>query len=476
MKNLLILSLTLATSLTCAAQSGNYANTQPYDRIGHGEDSLTVLQENTLYRTAYKEQNWAEAYKHWKIVLEKAPLFQSRIYTEGISILWQLYAQATDEAKKQEYFEMMMKVYDQRLQNLDDLNSFATKKTYTTRGNILTRKANDYYTYAPQTADKNEIAYKMFKQGIDDMGENEVHGYVLYNFITCSYSRYLENKEANREDFINDYLETNETCERLLELSKQYSFTDSIATEEDSIKAAELEKKAAKIVAQYQPTQIQCENLFNASGAANCADLDRIYANKVEANISDIEYLKKVLGVISNFDCDESELYNKIVKVVYPRSAKEDADKGTTAKKNTANKFVYYQEEFNNETSASRKAKIACSLAALYYRAGQIGSCRQWCSKALAVDKTCGNAYLMIASCIVRQASGSGLERSKYYCLAIDKCNRAKAVDPSCASKASSQIANYRNGLYPKSEAFFAGIKEGQKVTVLGEATTLRFR
>lgn len=483
MKKILLVSLSLTLALTCFAQ-GKYAGTQPYDRIGHGEDSVKVLQENTLYRTFYKEQNWDEAYNHWKFVFEKAPVFQSRIYTEGIVILQQLYAKTTDEAKKKEYFEMMMKVYDQRLKNLDDLNSFATKTTFTTRGNILTRKASDFYTFAPQSADKNETAYKMFKEGIDDMGENEVQGYVLYNFITCSYTRYLTNKDTNREDFINDYLETNETCERLLEQAKEYAFTDSIATVEDSIKAAELEKKAAKIVAQYQPTQYQCEKLFNESGAANCTDLDRIYSGKVEANKGNADYLKKVLVVLSNFDCDESSLYNKVVKIVYPReyvdSPSQPKQGGTTTtttvKKTNANKFVFYQEEFNNESNASRKAKIACSLAALYYKAGQISSCKQWCNKALSVDKTCGNAYLMLASCVVRQASGSGVERSKYYCLAIDKCNRAKAVDPSCAGKAASQIASYRNGLYPKSEAFFAGMKEGQKVTVLGETTTLRFR
>ena len=60
--------------------------------------------------------------------------------------------------------------------------------------------------------------------------------------------------------------------------------------------------------------------------------------------------------------------------------------------------------------------------------------------------------------------------------IAIDKCNKAKAIDPSCASQANRQISSYRSGLYPKSEAFFQGIMEGTKVTVMGETTTMRFR
>ena len=468
MKKLLVIFFALAFVGEAFAQ-GKYAGTQIYDRVGHGEDSIAALNALSLYRDEYKLQKWEEALAEWKVVFEKAPVAQSRIYTDGAVILQQLIAKyAGDEAKKKEYFDLLMKVYDQRLEYLDDLNSFATPTTTTTRGNILTRKASDYFAYAPETPDKNETSYAMFKQGISDMGENEVHGYVLYNFIICSYKRYMADKENNREAFINDYLETNETCERLLEQAKQYSFTDSIATAEDSIEAAKLEAKAAKIVAQYQPTQLKCEELFNASGAANCADLDGMYAKKVEENVSDTLYLKQVLAVYANFDCDSSAVYNKVVAIVYPKKA--------SAGNKPANKLLYYQEAFQTEESASKKAKIAVSLAAMYYKAGQLGESRKWCNTALSVDRTCGSAYLLLASIVVRHASGDHLERSKYYCLAIDKCNRAKAVDPSCASKAASQIASYTQGLYPKSEAFFAGLKAGTPVTVMGETTTLRFR
>lgn len=87
-----------------------------------------------------------------------------------------------------------------------------------------------------------------------------------------------------------------------------------------------------------------------------------------------------------------------------------------------------------------------------------------------------GDAYLLLASCIVRSASGDHLQKSYYYCLATDKCLKAKAVDPACATRANRQIAGYTAGYYPKSEAFFAGLKAGQSVTVMGETTTLRLR
>ena len=458
-------------SITAQAQ-GNYAGTTIYDRIGHGADSTEVLTAITLYREAYKDKNWEEAYQNWIVVFNKAPLAQSRTYTDGVIILQQLIQGTQDEAQKKTYFDQLMKVYDQRLANIDDLNSFATAKTTTTKGNITTRKANDYFTFAPNTPDKLETSYKMFKDGINDMGVNDVQGFILYNFILCSDARYKTNPTEAREDFINDYFTTKEVCENLLEQAKEFAFTDSIATQEDSIRAAELEAQGAKIVAQYQPTFNKCQELFFNSDAANCADLNKLYAAKVEANQEDRTYLRQVLNVLSDFECDSSALYTKIFDILYPKKEK----------KASGGSLDFYLEEYSNETESARKAKLAANIAQQYYKQGRLADCEKWCRNALAAQSTYGHAYLMIANCIVRKAPAASqnvnsmLQRSYYFCLAIDKASRAKAVDPACASQANRQIANYTANLFPKSEAFMMGKKAGEKVTVLGETTTLRFK
>jgi hypothetical protein len=128
------------------------------------------------------------------------------------------------------------------------------------------------------------------------------------------------------------------------------------------------------------------------------------------------------------------------------------------------------------EEDVTKKAKYSLSIAAILYRRGNIAGCRQYCNQTLKYQPSNGNAWLLIATCVARSASGDALERSKYYCLAVDKCIRAKSVDPSCAAKANRQIASYSAHFYPKSEAFFQGIQAGQTVTVMGESTTLRLR
>ena len=179
MNRKIIFSLILAgATLTSNAQ--RYAGTSLYDRIGHGQDSIEVMNNLSLYQEAYKARNYAEAFESWKYVFEKAPLAQIRIYTDGAWILESLIPQETDATKKQEYFDLLMKVYDQRLANLDDLNSFASKKTYSTKGNIICRKAYDFANFNPNP--DNEKAYEMFRSGINDMGPN-TEAFVLYSFI-----------------------------------------------------------------------------------------------------------------------------------------------------------------------------------------------------------------------------------------------------------------------------------------------------
>ena len=149
MKKTILSAIILATLAQTASAQG-YAGTQFNDRIGHGQDSIDVISNFSLYREAFKNQDYAEAYPMWKVVLEKAPLAQIRIYQDGAVICENLLMKETDMARKQEIFKTLMDMHDQRIARLDDLNSFATKLTTTTKGNILCRKAYDYYCFAPE--------------------------------------------------------------------------------------------------------------------------------------------------------------------------------------------------------------------------------------------------------------------------------------------------------------------------------------
>ncbi|MCR5315068.1 MAG: hypothetical protein K6E52_04155 [Bacteroidaceae bacterium] len=488
MKKKVFSAFVMATVAICAYAQG-YAGTTFNDRIGHGQDSIDVINNFSLYREEFKNKNYEEAYNSWKVVMEKAPLAQIRIYQDGDIICQELLKKETDAAKKQEIFNTLMNMHDTRIKLLDDLNSFATQLTTTTKGNILCRKAYDYYYFNPKP--DNEGAYKLFKDGIDDLGEN-VEAYILYGFIQCSYNRFQTKKDdQSREDFINDYMNSNDICERLLDVAKQYP-AEVIPANPDSEDSTEWEERvvlspeAEKIIKNYQPTQDLCNDLFVKSGAADCDALTKIYGGKVEGAKQDLAQLNTILKILQNFECDKSDLYYKAADYAYELNKTPSAALGKAAKLlkagDTDGAMKYLQEAIELETDASKKGKTAFSIAQILYSKGNISGCRQYCNTALKYTPSMGRAYLLIANCIIRSAPAASqntdamLTRSYYYCLATDKCLKAMSVDPSCASRANSQIANYRNGYYPKSEAFFKGLKAGQSVSIMGETTTLRLR
>jgi tetratricopeptide (TPR) repeat protein len=488
MKTMRKFLLTLAVAATAiSANAQNLAGTTLNDRIGHGQDSIDVLGSLSLYQDAFKRKSYVEAIEPWEFVFQKAPLSMVRVYTDGAWMFEQLVQKETDAQKKKEYFDKLMAIYDQRLKNLDALNSFATAKTTSTKGNIITRKAYDYYYFCPNM--NNNEAYKMFKEGIEDLNKN-VEAFVLYGFIECSYNRFVQNKENTdiRQDFIQDYMFCNEICDMLLDQAKEYP-SQTIPADpdsEDSTKWVEqviLAPEALKIIQNYQPTQEQCNNLFVQSGAADCDALEKIYMEKVEANKTDIKYLNAVLAILTNFECDKSNIYYTAADYAYqitktPQAAIGKASRLLKEGKETE-ALDYFKEAIDMETNEAKKAKYAYVIAALYFKKGNTAACRQWCRETLKYNPSNGGAYLLQANCIARGAYGKSpkdVATSYYYCLASDYCNKAKAVDPSSAAKASRQAAGYAAHFYPKSEAFFAGIKAGQAVSCMGETTILRLR
>ena len=73
MKKKVLSALVMAT-VAIGAYAQGYAGTTFNDRIGHGQDSLDVINNFSLYREEFKNQNYKDAYDAWKVVMEKAPL------------------------------------------------------------------------------------------------------------------------------------------------------------------------------------------------------------------------------------------------------------------------------------------------------------------------------------------------------------------------------------------------------------------
>ena len=224
----------LGLTAVCVPTMAQYEGTRVYDRIGHGQDSITTLGNIVAYKDSYKAQDYVGAYEPWKAVFTMAPCAEVSTYAYGAMILANVLVKEQDMTKKKAYFNELMNLYDTRLKHMDALNSFTKADKRATKGDILARKAFDYAYYGAGVADGYSLdkAYTMFREGIDLInkdGAKEVPGFVLDKFFEISYQRYMADSTAFREQFLKDYMESREACQGMLSLANEA--TDSVAAQ-----------------------------------------------------------------------------------------------------------------------------------------------------------------------------------------------------------------------------------------------------
>ena len=422
-------------------------------RFGHGQDSLNCLKNISVYTEYVKTNNFKDAYPSWKAVFDEAPWAQIATYTNGAKILRGLIVAEKDGAKQKEYFDLLMKVHDQRIQYLDKLNTLS--KTKATKGDIMGTKAHDYFSMGGQD---NNAAYAMFAEAVAAEKHNLPY-YVLMEFVDAS-ARKVKADEAHKEQFVQDYI-----------AAAGYA--------SEALNAAQ--KESAK--KNYQMAKDNIDAHFINSGVATCDNLQAIYAPKVEANKSNLDYLKQVVKVMKMLGCTESEAYfaaSEYAHAIEPTAETAIGCGYMYYKKGDFNKCItYFDNAIELEQDPIKKADYNYSAAAVCFSNKQLSKAKQYARKSIELNGESGKPYILIAQMYASSPNWSdeaALNKCVFFAV-IDKLQKAKNVDPSCAEEADKLIRTYA-GYTPKDEdLFFIGLKKGDAVTIggwIGETTTIR--
>ena len=413
--------ITMALAAVTAPVMAQYEGTSLDDRLGHGQDSLEARQNLSLFQTAINSNAFTEAYDAWKIVYEKAPYAQVGLYTNGAYMLFMLVQNEQDAAKKQAYFQELMKVYDDRVERLAGLNSFTAEHRRATEGDVIARKAYDYAFLGPQadpafTLDKS---YALFSDGIkkiNEYGGREVEGFVLDAFFRTSYAMYQKDNNGFREQFLQDYLESKDVCDKMLQLAKEESDT----------------AKARKIVDKYDAPLNTIEALFAESRAADREQIIAIFEPKIEANKDNLAYLKSALTLMAANDCDDAPVYYKAAEYAFKieptfESAIALAQKYYKEGQN-AESVKYYNEAIELCKSDTQKGNIALRIAAAMRKGGDIKSAYAYLDKAAEFNPD------LEGKCFMQRANIA--TKAKDYAAAKRYCDQAAAADITLAGQA----------------------------------------
>ena len=475
MKKHFLLIVSLLASVCAFAQNGV---TTPY-RFGQGEDSVKCIQAISLYSVNLKNKNYDVAYENWKTVYNNYPVARVDTYTNGEKLLKALIAASTDEAKKAGYVNELLALYDQQIKYIDKLQEIT--KTPLSAGGVLGKRALAYISYVPKAS--LDSAYNMLAKSVEmEKGESEY--IVTQQFMKMSAQMYKANKASHGEKIIQDYLDASTYVVDVLDkYNERIGYYENRFKETNDPKDSLRADGFGKMIDAARIARSNIDAYFINSGAASCQDLDTIYASKIEANKDNIDYLSKVISVMSMLKCTDQDAYlsaSEYALAIQPTAKAAMGVGFRYFKKGEAEKAMeLFDQAINLETSVTTKAEMCYKAAVANYSLKKYSDARKYALKAIELNAKYGAPYILIAQCYAAAPnwhSESVMNQCTYYAV-LDKLYRAKAVDPSVEKEAQKFINSYSTHTPKSDELFMRGYTKGQAIKIGGwinESTTIR--
>lgn len=250
MKALRLLAIGLIISVASAtAQKGIVTGTQ----YGSGEDSIRCIKNLSLYNEDFKNKNFDEAFNSWLLVLNECPLANRNIYLDGPVLIKHKMEKATDAAKKEEYYQLLLRVYDMRIQYFgNDRRAPAAQ--------IKGMKAIEMLNYKRDDISVIKEAYRLLDESVKGMGRQS-RADILLSLMQASFNLF-KSSDINAAAFIKDY-----------------TVVTDIADFQIKDKPGNQNMEQVKQVS---------EQLFVSSGAASCKNIEEIFAPQLEENKFDL--------------------------------------------------------------------------------------------------------------------------------------------------------------------------------------------
>ena len=470
----LIFALLVLVATGASAQNGI---TNEF-RFGQGEDSVRCIETITIVNVNLNNKDYATAYESWKTIFNEFPVARVDTYTNGVKLLTELIKKESDPAKKEAYIQELLSIYDQEIKYIDKLQ--AITKTKLSAGQLLGKKAlayMQYYKDAPV-----DTMYNMLAKSVEmEKGMSEYA--VTERFMKYSALKYKQDK-SHSEQIIDDYLNASIYIVEVLD-----KYHDNIERSEKKYQEEGNPRDSLNAIAygkMIDASRISKSNIdayFINSGAASCEDLSKIYAPTLEANKENIEYLNKVLSVMSMLKCTNEDTYLTAAEYALAIEPTAKAAMGCGYryyKKGEIDKAIeFFDQAIELEASITTKAELCYKVGLIQYSLNNYAKARSYANKALSFNSKYGQPHILIAQCYgaANKWSEDDLMNGCTYFLCLDRLDRAKAVDPSVKREADKLFAIYSKHTPKIEDLFMRGYEAGKVINIGGwinESTKIR--
>jgi tetratricopeptide (TPR) repeat protein len=212
-----------------------------------------------------------------------------------------------------------------------------------------------------------------------------------------------------------------------------------------------------------------------------------IFSPKFEKTPEDLAFLKKLTMLLTDQECEDSELFAMSSENLYKLEPSAQAAYNLAKlffKKEEFDKSVsYYQEAIEWEEDPLEKAKYQYELGLFKFtKYDDFAEARNLARQAIQNNPDWGKPYILIGNLYASSSSLCGeneFEKSTIFWVAVDKFIQARSVDAAVAEEASELIGKYTQYFPNMEDAFFYGYEDGEEYTVgcwINERTTVRAR
>ncbi|TVR73603.1 MAG: hypothetical protein EA408_04685 [Marinilabiliales bacterium] len=445
-KGVLVFLLAILGQADVLAQPGRFGETP--------EDSIRALRNLSMYGDRYRNENYNDAMRFWRILINEFPMSSRNIYVWAErDILGHMIENAETEEERKAYLDTAMMMFDKRMKYYEGEN-------FGDPANVMGRKGLFYFRYN-RNIEESEIGYNALEEAIRLSGDDPSHP-VIATYMTVTVGKYAA------------------------------GFVDSEHVIETYTWLMDILNNAIDNAGRNQlvPARDMVEDLFANSGAADCDALIELFADRVHASPEDAELLTQVNDLLSGTGCTDSDLYlatTEKLHVLDPSAQSAITLSAMYRARNNDDMVIkYLQEAIELQDVPEQRANYYLELAII---ANQVKNdkqlSRQYARSALNDNPSLGRAHIHIGSlyasennCFAGEEDADFKNRTVYW-VAVDRFNEAKRVDSSVTAEADRLIETY-SIYFPDTETlFFHGYQEGDSYTVgcwINESTRVRAR
>jgi len=435
----------------------------------------TVLENNSLYFEYAKQKNYDEAYDFWLPLYETAPDYNRNLYIEGEKILLNKInpaIKAKNAEERVKYADMLMGLYDNRIKYFGDDAKMPAAK-------ILGTKANNYLSFYGKQANLDS-AYVWLSSSVTELKE-DADAKVLVRWVDTSLKKYKAD-DTFKSDYIANYMKGSEYIDGSLDNWYKRLERDQAAlhdaSEENDAKAAKDSVLCDQFIAFIKTQKVALTQNFAASGAADVATLVSVFEPQLEAKKEDATFLNNVSKLLGRSKAGkETDLYFKVAEYSYQLAPSYQSAKGmanlSIKNQDWDSAIKYIEESLTHAVQPEDKADNLVLEALVYYRFKKdFSKARSLCRQAIALDKTCSDAYLYVGEMYMQSLKSCGADdpvlQHLVFVAAADEFAKGKAADSSKAVEFNTRIQQCKQQYPDASQLFMKGIQKGQRYTIGG--------